>query len=51
MFFVAMEEEVQFNLKNGPDEKKAGGFKDKLLHKTISNECWSDIINETEYSI
>lgn len=47
MFFVAMEEEVQYNLKSTPDEKITDGFKAKLIDKISSNECvksyWSDI--------
>ena len=38
MFFVAMEEEVQCNLKSIPDEKMTDGFKEKLFDKISSNE-------------
>ena len=52
MFFVAMEEEVQLNLKSIPDEKKTDGFKEKVLDKINSNEYvksyWSDIANDAE---
>ena len=52
MFFVAMEEEVQFNLKIIPDAQITDGFKYKLLNKTCSNEYmvsyWNDMIDEAE---
>ena len=52
IFFVAMEEEVQCNLKNTPDIKITNVFKAKLLDKIKSNtyvKCyWSDIIQHME---
>ena len=52
MFFVAMEEEVQYSLKSTPDEKMTDGFKTKLFNKIRSNEYvksyWSDIVDEAE---
>ena len=52
MFFAAMEEEVQLNLKSIPNDKKTDGFKEKVLDKINSNEYvksyWSDIADDAE---
>ena len=52
MLFAAMEEELQFNIKNTPDEKMTDGFKTQLLAKINSNKCvksyWSNIVDEAD---
>ena len=52
MFFAAMEEEVQFNLKIISDAQITDDFKDKLLNKIRSNQYvmsyWNDMIDEAE---
>ena len=49
MLFAAMEEELQFNIKNIPDEKMTDGFKTQLLAKINSNKCICKILLE-QYS-
>ena len=49
MFFVAMEEEVQCNIKNTPDDKITNEFKAKLKDNITYVKCyWSDIIQNEE---
>ena len=52
MLFAAMEEELQFNIKNTPDEKMTDGFKTQLLAKINSNKCvksyWSNKVDEAD---